>query len=218
VRELGSAAGLEEKKTTETGRGRDPGRRTDERPEETSRENPRAGEVRSARLARTELASSAARCARVLPVAPAFRSEGVHGATPPGESPAAARHASSPSSTTSSACKACMRSEALMVFSPLACCESAHCKSFSVVCLAPPLNARFCRFKLEVYRAETELAAARNRWYSSRSISSRPVDSALRFLGPIATALEACVLSFRVSRGGSPRTPRSAVPLVQVPR
>lgn len=77
-----------------------------------------------------------------------------------------------------------------MVFSPLACCESAHCKSFSVVCLAPPLNARFCRFKLEVYRAETELAAARNRWYSSRSISSRPVDSALRFLGPIATALE----------------------------
>ena len=174
------------------------------------------GETRE--IGRTELASSAARCARVLPVAPAFRSEGVHGATPPGESPAAARHASSPSSTTSSACKACMRSEALMVFSPLACCESAHCKSFSVVCLAPPLNARFCRFKLEVYRAETELAAARNRWYSSRSISSRPVDSALRFLGPIATALEACVLSFRVSRGGSPRTPRSAVPLVQVPR
>ena len=75
-----------------------------------------------------------------------------------------------------------------MVFSPLACCESAHCKSFSVVCLAPPLNARFCRFRLDVYMLETEFAAARNRWYSSRSISSRPVDSALRFLGPIATA------------------------------
>ena len=52
-----------------------------------------------------------------------------------------------------------------------------------MACLAPALNARFCSDSDDVYSALMLLAAVRNVPYNCRSISSRPLASALRFLG-----------------------------------
>ena len=52
-----------------------------------------------------------------------------------------------------------------------------------MACLAPALNARFCSDSDDVYSALMLLAAVRNMPYSCRSISSRPLASAMRFLG-----------------------------------